>query len=46
VTASPEPRHPWRTNIEAAVMAVAMALFLKYFVIEAYRSRPGRCSRR
>jgi len=42
VTTSTVPaRTPWRTNIEAAVMAVAMALFLKYFVIEAYKIPTG-----
>jgi hypothetical protein len=31
----------WSDNIEALVMAVAMALFLKYFVIEAYKIPTG-----
>jgi len=34
-------RRPWRENIEAALMAVIMALFLKYFVVEAYRIPSG-----
>jgi signal peptidase I len=41
VSASLEHRRPWRTNLEAAVMAVAMALFLKHFVIEAYKIPTG-----
>jgi signal peptidase I len=31
----------WRSNLEAAVMAIVMALFLKQFVIEAYRIPTG-----
>ncbi len=34
-------RAPWRDNLEALTMAVVMALFLKYFVIEAYKIPTG-----
>jgi len=34
-------RSPWRDGIETLVMAVAMALFLKYFVVEAYKIPSG-----
>jgi signal peptidase I len=38
-----EPRQsrPWRDNIEAVTMAIIMAIFLKYFVIEAYKIPTG-----
>jgi signal peptidase I len=32
---------PWRENIEALVVAIAMAVFLKYFVVEAYKIPTG-----
>ena len=32
---------PWRDNVEAMLMAVVMALVLKYFVVEAYRIPTG-----
>ncbi|MFT5285337.1 MAG: signal peptidase I [Planctomycetota bacterium] len=32
---------PWRDNIEAMVMAVIMALLLKYFLVEAYQIPSG-----
>jgi signal peptidase I len=42
VTAGAAPRRaPWRDGIEAAVMAVAMALFLKHFVVEAFKIPTG-----
>src|SRR5262245_58999506 len=34
-------RRPWRGGVEAIVMAVAMALFLKHFVIEAFKIPTG-----
>src|SRR5262249_45169129 len=34
LSADARPRTPWRDNVEALVMAVVMALFLKYFVVE------------
>jgi hypothetical protein len=34
-------RRPWRDNLEALTMAVAMAIFLKVFVIEAYKIPTG-----
>ncbi len=37
----PQPRAFWRENIEAGVMAIAMALFLKHFVIETYKIPTG-----
>lgn len=36
-----ERRTPWRNNIEAALMALVMALFLKHFVVEAYKIPTG-----
>ena len=38
---SSEDRHPWRDNIEAITMAIVMAVFLKYFIVEAYRIPTG-----
>jgi signal peptidase I len=35
------PSMPWRENIEALVVAIAMAVFLKYFVVEAYKIPTG-----
>jgi len=32
---------PWRDNIEAMLMAIIMALVLKYFLVEAYRIPTG-----
>ena len=32
---------PWRDNVEAMLMAVVMALVLKYFLVEAYRIPTG-----
>ena len=32
---------PWRDNIEAMLMAIVMALVLKYFIVEAYRIPTG-----
>jgi signal peptidase I len=32
---------PWRENIEALVVAIAMAVFLKYFIVEAYKIPTG-----
>lgn len=32
---------PWRDNIEAVTMAIIMAVFLKYFIIEAYKIPTG-----
>ena len=34
-------RRPWRDNIEAIVMAIIMAVMLKYFVVEAYQIPTG-----
>ncbi|HED65365.1 MAG TPA: signal peptidase I [Planctomycetes bacterium] len=34
-------KRPWRENIEAMTMAVVMALFLKGFIIEAYKIPTG-----
>ena len=34
-------RRPWRDNIEAIVMAIVMAVMLKYFVVEAYQIPTG-----
>lgn len=34
-------RHPWRDNLEAVTMAIAMAVMLKYFVVEAYKIPTG-----
>jgi signal peptidase I len=39
--ARPHRRAPWRDNLEALLMAVVMALFLKHFVVEAYRIPTG-----
>lgn len=33
--------HPWRENIEAVTMAIVVAIFLKYFVVEAYKIPTG-----
>jgi signal peptidase I len=41
VTERRTPLRAWRENIEALVMAIAMALFLKHFVIEAYKIPTG-----
>jgi len=35
------PRRPWRDNIEAIVMAIVMAVMLKYFIVEAYQIPTG-----
>lgn len=35
------PSMPWRENVEALVVAIAMAVFLKYFVVEAYKIPTG-----
>jgi len=35
------PRRPWRDNIEALVMAIVMAVMLKYFIVEAYQIPTG-----
>ena len=32
---------PWRDNIEAMLMAIIMAIVLKYFIVEAYRIPTG-----
>lgn len=32
---------PWRDNIEAMLMAIIMAILLKYFIVEAYRIPTG-----
>ena len=32
---------PWRDNIEAILMAIVMAIVLKYFIVEAYRIPTG-----
>jgi len=32
---------PWRDNVEAMLMAIVMALVLKYFIVEAYRIPTG-----
>ncbi len=32
---------PWRDNIEAMLMAIVMAIVLKYFIVEAYRIPTG-----
>ena len=32
---------PWRDNIEAMLMAIVMAIALKYFIVEAYRIPTG-----
>jgi signal peptidase I len=34
-------RRPWRDNIEAIVMAIVMAVMLKYFIVEAYQIPTG-----
>jgi signal peptidase I len=34
-------RRPWRDNIEAVVMAIVMAVMLKYFIVEAYQIPTG-----
>jgi len=34
-------RRPWRDNIEAVVMAIIMAVMLKYFIVEAYQIPTG-----
>jgi signal peptidase I len=39
--ATPAPRRPWRDRLETMVMAVVMALFLKQFVIEAFKIPSG-----
>lgn len=38
-----KPQHatPWRDNIEAMLMAIIMAIVLKYFIVEAYRIPTG-----
>jgi signal peptidase I len=44
LTAPPEKKHarrPWRDNIEALVMAIVMAVMLKYFIVEAYQIPTG-----
>ena len=44
MTAEPKKtgaRHPWRDNLEAVTMAIAMAVMLKYFVVEAYKIPTG-----
>lgn len=35
------PKTPWRDNIEAGVMAILLALFLKAFLVEAYKIPSG-----
>ena len=39
----PEPgvKTPWRDNLEAGVMAILLALFLKAFLVEAYKIPSG-----
>jgi signal peptidase I len=37
----PAHRRPWRDNIEAIVMAIVMAVMLKYFIVEAYQIPTG-----
>ncbi len=37
----PRRRTPWRDNVEALVVAVLMAVFLKYFIVEAYKIPTG-----
>jgi len=39
--AKPQKEHPWRDNIEAITMAIVMAVFLKYFIVEAYKIPTG-----
>jgi signal peptidase I len=39
--AKPAQRRPWRDNLEAIVMAIVMAVMLKYFVVEAYQIPTG-----
>lgn len=42
MSASPTAaRRPWREGIETVLMAVLLALFLKHFVVEAYRIPTG-----
>lgn len=40
-SAKKKSRTPWRDNIEAMVGAIVMAVFLKYFIIEAYKIPTG-----
>ena len=35
------PRHPWRENVEAILMAVVVALTLKYFFLEISKIPSG-----
>lgn len=37
----PAHRTPWRDNLEAAAMAILLALFLKAFLVEAYKIPSG-----
>lgn len=37
----PKSGTPWRDNIEAMLMAIIMAIVLKYFIVEAYRIPTG-----
>jgi signal peptidase I len=42
MSAAPSAAHrPWREGIETVLMAVLLALFLKHFVVEAYRIPTG-----
>jgi signal peptidase I len=38
---SKREHHPWRDNIEAVTVAIIVAVFLKYFVVEAYKIPTG-----
>ena len=40
-SAADAARRPWREGIETVLMAVVLALFLKVFVVEAYRIPTG-----
>jgi len=35
------PRRPWRESIEGITVAIVMAVFLKYFIVEAYKIPSG-----
>ncbi|WP_145062608.1 signal peptidase I [Engelhardtia mirabilis] len=39
--AEPGVKTPWRDNLEAGVMAILLALFLKAFLVEAYKIPSG-----
>jgi len=43
MTKTPEdrPKRPWRDTIEGVTVAIVLAVFLKYFIIEAYKIPSG-----